>query len=250
LDERSKASEEDLKNRTISEKEFAKTQKDILNQKAKAEADADKKIRDIKRKQFIADKVAALAEIVISTAKNVAENPTLTAFYIGIGAAQGAIVAAQPVPYKKGTKSAKGGLSRVDEEGAEMIIPPGPGRITTLQKGTKVIPAKQTKRYEKVFDAMVDDRFEDYVLKTYITPELQKQKVKFVQSQEKRMADAITKSMVVNNTTNNTTNSSLAPSGTKSEFWLERIAKGGVTVKNIDQISESSYQRSRISHKR
>lgn len=70
-------------------------------QKAAIIADSDNKIREIKRKQAINDKAAALFSIFLNTAKAVTENlknPAL-AIAAGIaGAAQAAAVAARPIP--------------------------------------------------------------------------------------------------------------------------------------------------------
>lgn len=80
----------------------------ILNQSlqrgAISQEQYDKKIRDIKRKEFISNKVAALAQIAISTAVNASAQPELLPFILANGAVQAAVVAAQPIPYAKGTK--------------------------------------------------------------------------------------------------------------------------------------------------
>jgi len=69
----------------------------------------DQQMRAIKRKQAIADRIAAIAQIAINTAVNVAQasNPILAPtipFIIASGAIQTGIVLAQPMPYNKGTK--------------------------------------------------------------------------------------------------------------------------------------------------
>jgi len=67
-------------------------------------------VRKIKRKAMIADKIAALSQIAISTGiniasvQNAASGGLLTAAYITNAAIQSGIVLAQPVPYAKGTK--------------------------------------------------------------------------------------------------------------------------------------------------
>jgi tape measure domain-containing protein len=67
-------------------------------------------VRRIKRKAFIADQIAALSQIAISTAINIAsvQNATslglLTPLYLTNAAIQAGVVLAQPVPYNKGTK--------------------------------------------------------------------------------------------------------------------------------------------------
>jgi hypothetical protein len=65
----------------------------------------DQQLRAIKRKQAIADRINAIANIAIGTAVQVATNPPpLAPFLIAMGAIQTGIVMAQPMPYNKGTK--------------------------------------------------------------------------------------------------------------------------------------------------
>jgi tape measure domain-containing protein len=65
----------------------------------------DQQLRAIKRKQAIADRINAIANIAIGTAVQVATNPPpLAPFLIAMGAIQTGIVLAQPMPYNKGTK--------------------------------------------------------------------------------------------------------------------------------------------------
>jgi tape measure domain-containing protein len=70
----------------------------------------DQQIRAIKRKEAIADRIAAIAQIAINTAiaitnpTNAASALTLTPLYLANAAIQTGIVLAQPLPYNKGTK--------------------------------------------------------------------------------------------------------------------------------------------------
>jgi tape measure domain-containing protein len=65
----------------------------------------DQQLRAIKRKQAVADRINAIAQIAIGTAVQVASNPLpLAPFIISLGAIQTGIVLAQPLPYNKGTK--------------------------------------------------------------------------------------------------------------------------------------------------
>lgn len=75
-----------------------------------SEQEYAKQVRKIKRKEAIADRIAALSQIAISTAVNIAsvQNAAsaglLTGVYLTNAAIQSGIVLAQPVPYNKGTK--------------------------------------------------------------------------------------------------------------------------------------------------
>ena len=70
----------------------------------------DQQMRAIKRKQAIADRIAAIAQIAINTAvaltnpSNISSFGTISPFIIASGAIQTGIVLAQPMPYNKGTK--------------------------------------------------------------------------------------------------------------------------------------------------
>jgi hypothetical protein len=89
-------------------------QAEALNERRKkgeiGEEEYDKAITKIKRKAFLADQIAALSQIAISTAINIAsvQNAAslgaLTPLYLTNAAIQAGIVLAQPVPYNKGTK--------------------------------------------------------------------------------------------------------------------------------------------------
>jgi len=70
----------------------------------------DQQMRAIKRKQAIADRIAAIAQIAINTAvaltnpTNIASFGLISPFIIASAAIQTGIVLAQPLPYNKGTK--------------------------------------------------------------------------------------------------------------------------------------------------
>jgi hypothetical protein len=226
IDEGLKANDDNLAKRRISEEEAVRVEKQLLNDKVKAEEAAAKKEREIKRKQAIADKAAALITIAIQTAINVAKyvppNP-LIALAIALGAAQAAVVASQPIPYKKGTKSAKGGLSRVGEEGEEIMYVP---------HGSKVLPHGKTNRYGEVLDSMFDGRFDEFVNRKYIAPALVKERKRQAES----FAINVARSAQVNPETG-------VPA--LSYFDMEQIRKKGtrLTDDTIDRLADAITRR-------
>lgn len=167
IDEQLKIVDESLEKRRISEKDAEATRNRLLDQRLKAEQDAAKKEREIKRRALIVEKAAALVRIAISTAENIAsaKNPVLIALYAALGAAQAAVVASQPIPYKKGSKDtgAKGHMARVGEEGEEIVYMPS---------HSKVLPSRQTKEYSQLLDAMFDNRVDRFIETRYVTPRL------------------------------------------------------------------------------
>jgi len=257
LDTREQLNDDSLKKKNISEREAANTSKQLEAERVRIKAVSEKKINDIKRKQFNIDKAAALTQIAIDTAQaaaaSLAQYPLpggapILALNLALAAAQAALVASEPNPYKLGTKASKEGLAVVGEEGPEQML---------LPKGTKIIDAKKSKRYADVFDAIHDDRLDDYILKNYkttiidrkppvamreaahddrfedyvprnyITPELKKYKVAYQDEREQSLANNITKSMVINNMTNG-----------KGDFYLERMSKKGMPISNLNDLAD------------
>ena len=113
-----------------------------------------KKIAEIRRRQAIADKAQALFNIAIGTAVKVVQSPLFLApFIIAQGAIQAAVVASKPIPkFAKGSEGTPKGFGIFGEAGREMFITPqgetgiSPNKSTTayFQKGTKIIPNKNT----------------------------------------------------------------------------------------------------------
>lgn len=246
LDKLEEKNKENLDKQRTTERAFANNQKLIEAEKVKTKQDAEKKINDIKRKQFNIDKAAAAVQIAIDTARaaaaSLAELPlpagaALLALNLALGAAQEALVLSQPNPYRKGTKSSKAGLALVDEEGSEAIFSPTSGRLTVLEKGTKVLPAKQTKTYGEVLDAMYDKRFDKYIMQNYVTPALNKQKATFEKTKQQRFADNIKESIVLNG------------SGLTG-YDLELNRRKGFNINNVDEFAQALAYHQRRSYKR
>jgi peroxiredoxin len=225
LDTLGKYNQEQLDKRQISEREFANRQKKLEEEKIKAQEAADKKSREIKRKAAILDKAAAIFQIIIDTARAIAEvSPVvpLMALAAATGAAQTAIVVAQPIPYKKGTKRAKGGLSQVDEEGSEAILRVREGRLTMLDQGDKVLPAHKTVTYGKVLDTMFDGTFDKHYMKKEMAPRLVKQRQLHEKAEKKSFARNISESLVINSQLN-------------TDPIARQLGKG-VNISNLDEL--------------
>jgi len=216
--------EEYLEQRRISEEEAAAQEKALIAEREKIEAAAQKKIREEKRKQAVLDKANALFQIALNTAVALTgpdkiTNPFLIALVLATSALQAAAVAAQPIPYRKGSKDtgAKGHMARVGEEGEEIVYMPG---------GSKVLPAKQTRRYGEVIDAMFDNRLDDYIYKNYITPALVAQNEKKEGARAKNFADNLAKSIIYNQ-----------PGLTASDLEAQR--KRGQYIRNVDELADA-----------
>jgi hypothetical protein len=95
-----------------------------------------------------------------------------------------------------------------------------------LPQGAKVLTAPKTKTYGEALDAMMDNRFDKYVMQKYSAPLLEKQRKQYETKRSTEFAENITKSMVINN----------MGSGL-SDHLLGKIAKG-TPVTNIDQFAK------------
>lgn len=125
-----------------------------------------KKIEDekrrIKQKQARFDRMASIAQIFQNTAMGVTSalamfppNVPLSITIGAIGATQLAQVLVQPIPrYETGTRYSAEGLAIWGEKGPELYhtpsgevgLSPGKASLTSLEKGTKIIPADETRR--------------------------------------------------------------------------------------------------------
>lgn len=225
IDEQLQSNEDRLDQERITEVEAAAVKKELLAKRVAEEEKAAKKVREIKRKQAILDKSAALIEITINTARAVSEalasapppaNYALAAAVGIVGAAEAALVAAQPIPYKKGTKKAKGGLSLVGEEGPELMM---------LPRETKVLDAKKTKTHSEAIDAMYDNNFEGFVLNRYVNPALKKAKKEKQQADNVTFAENISKSFILNNMG-------------LTEKELEKVRRRGNNINNARELAQ------------
>jgi hypothetical protein len=140
-------------------------EKEKLKQKLAGETEAQtiaiqNREKEVKRKQAIADRAAAIASIIQQTAIAIASTGKLlfagiplAVLYAAIGAAQIASVLAQPLPqFWKGTQNSPEGPAIVGEKGSElridpdgkMSLTPQSPTLTYLRSGTKIIPADAT----------------------------------------------------------------------------------------------------------
>lgn len=148
FDEELKSLQELNKNKIISDGKYTQERKKLEKEKADAEIAANKLIAEQKRKQFIFDRIFALSEIAINTAKNAIEQPglfgALVPFWIALGAAQAGVVLAQPIPkFKKGVLDLQGaGTGESDSIHA------------MLSKGESVMTARETKMFMPTLSAI------------------------------------------------------------------------------------------------
>ncbi len=156
-----------LEKNRISEDEAYRQKQALEKKKIDDQKKADAEIRRIRRQQAVLEKIAALFEITIATAVNVAkaENPFLKALALASGLAQGAIVAATPIPsYAKGTKdSGKEGFAQVHKD-----------EVMFLPAKSKVMPVKRVQQYSEAVNSMIDGTFDQFLYKATLNKEVNK----------------------------------------------------------------------------
>lgn len=187
IETRIDANDERARKQIIGEREAQANHEKLVQERKKVNEKADNAERQIKRRQFKNDQFAAVAKVVIANTVNAAEFPALAAFYAAAAIVQLGIILAEPNPYAKGSKNTKPGLSIVGEEGPEFLMMP---------QGAKVVTAQKTKKHAAVIDAIMDDRFDEHIQKTFVEPALQQEKLKDEKKSKKESKKAESKQIV------------------------------------------------------
>lgn len=155
----------------------------IIRQKYEA------KRKEVKRKEFEADKRANITKAIINTAVEIAKvaaTPFLIPIVAAIGAAQVALIASQPVP-----KFEKGGL--VGKPISDGLLSGKPhsagGVLLEAEGGEFIINRKATKNHLPLLEAINDGSISDILNKHYILPSIQDKEAEVMQKSEKRITD-------------------------------------------------------------
>jgi hypothetical protein len=114
------------------------------------------RIRDEKRKAFIADRAAAVSSIIIQTAVAAARvkgqagigGIPISVWIIAQGALSAASVLTQPIPYAKGTKSVPNINGKPNQDSVHALLMPG----------EMVIPKSTAKEYAPILGSIFDKR--------------------------------------------------------------------------------------------
>lgn len=156
-----------LEKNRISEEEAYRQKQRLEQKKVDDQKKADAEIRRLRRQQATLEKIAALFEITIATAINVAKatTPFGKALALASGLTQAGIVAATPIPsYDKGTKdSGREGLAKVHKD-----------EIMFLPSNSKVVPANRVKQYSDAIDSMIDGTFDQFLYRATLNKDVEK----------------------------------------------------------------------------
>lgn len=151
----------------------------------------DRQIREERRKMAIADRAAALAQIVFNTAVAVTDprNSFLIPLILAIAAVQTATVLATPLPqYAKGRQGGKAEFAIVGEKGHELVqerdgsmwVTGNKAHLAYLNEGAKVVPnhefVKQANYYAMKDASRYKPTQSDNMIKDFLKLNLQEQR--------------------------------------------------------------------------
>lgn len=162
-----------------------------LEQGAITQMEFDKKKKDIMRAEAKREKAFSILSITLSTARaimsalaTIPPNPALALLAGVTGAVQLGVAAAAPLPFKDGVIDLKGkGTGTSDSN------------LALLSKGESVMTAKETQKYRPVLEAIRKDKFDEYILKTYVKQIKEKKKDEAMAWDDIRLLSAMNKSI-------------------------------------------------------
>lgn len=182
-----------LEKRLIGAGDFEKEQNRIKEQRIVSEKKIQTEIIKLKKQEDIANRAKALFEIAINTAVGISRllGQPFASFLIPLtavlGAAQVAAVLATPLPkYQKGTKYLERGKN-----------PSGVDTIPIMaNEGERIIPTQRNLKYWEVYNALDENRWNEFVENKYIYPALKNQISQHRLQENKTFAENISQSIM------------------------------------------------------
>lgn len=204
----------------IGEKVYQERLQKLTQQKLANEKKVQAEINKEKRKQAEAERAYKLFEIAINTASAILKITSQTGIFappfiaatVALAALQAAAVLSAPLPkYEKGTKRKKdSGLAIVGERGEEVV---------NLPAGSQVLHNRGYKKHREAINAMMDNKFEEFVYSRYVVPEMRRMK------EESKAAKMQYEREVY------------LTAGGIDEYGMRRVAKEGMRISNAEEIA-------------
>lgn len=220
LDREIEALNKQREGKYIGEREYNERLKKLQEQKLASEKKIQAEINKEKRKQAETERALKIFEIAINTASAILKitsqtgifAPPFVAAAIALGALQTAAVLSAPLPkFEKGTKGKKdSGLAIVGERGEEVV---------NLPKGSQVLHNRGYRKHREAINAMMDNRFEEYVYTKFVMPEIKKIREQSVQAKQQQKEIYLTSTGI-------------------DEYGMRRVAKDGIRIANASEIAE------------
>lgn len=180
--------DDQLKRKVITQEEYDK-------RKAELDKKAYNEERDLKIKAFNANKQASEVNTIINTAQAIVKaladvpypyNIAISALMAAQGAAQLAVIEAQPTP-----KFEKGGKVKGERHYAG-------GTLIEAEKDEWIIKRDESIKHDKLLNAINSGKGEDYIYNQFVVPALKQQLKKVAEQKDKSFADNLSKSMMFN----------------------------------------------------
>lgn len=209
--------------RLIGAGDFEKEQNRIKQQRIQSEKKIQDEIKKLQRQEDIANRLRAVFEITINTAIGISRliGKTGAAFLIPaaalLGAAQIAAVLATPLPkYAKGTKYLKRDGNPIGEDTIPIMA----------NEGERIIPTKQNLKYWKIYEALDENNWNQFVQRNYIAPALKSQLNEYKKQESNSFAENVSRSLIFNHDL-------LA---TKIGAEIEWRNRNGIKIKGMDDL--------------
>lgn len=209
--------------RLIGAGDFEKEQNRIKQQRIQSEKKIQDEIKKLQRQEDIANRLRAVFEITINTAIGISRliGKTGAAFLIPaaalLGAAQIAAVLATPLPkYAKGTKYLKRDGNPIGEDTIPIMA----------NEGERIIPTKQNLKYWKIYEALDENKWNQFVHRNYIAPALRNQLNEYKKQESNSFAENVSRSLIFNHDL-------LA---TKIGAEIEWRNRNGIKIKGMDDL--------------
>ena len=204
----------------ITDREYQRRSIELTEQRTAAEKKAANEQKKLQAESARLSRELAIFEIILNTAKGIIAalgstppNPFLAAAIGVTGALELAVATNTPIPkFYKGTKSVEG------REGIDQV----PAMLT---KGERVVTVEKNRKNWEVYEALDENKFDQYVYRNYIVPALQDYQRKQEAATAKRNNEEIGKIIYANF------------AGLTSEE-ADRIRRKGVTINNLGELKE------------
>ena len=215
--------DEQLQKRLISQANYEAQSAALKNKRAESEKAINEKINALKKRQDALQKAQAIFSIGVDTAKAIQAQLALTplpagAFFVSLIAASGlaqlgAVLAQKPPQYAEGVDWVPLGKNR-------------PGRDTIpalLDEGERVVSRRKNLRHWDLYQAIDEDRLDQYVFQRYTLPTLLAEKARGGE-----VGRALGQLL---------TGPAASPGGLDVRD-LRRALKGGVPITNLDELAD------------
>ena len=209
--------------RLIGAGDFEKEQNKIKEQRIASEKKIQSEINKLKRQEDLANRARSIFDITINTAvaiSKILDKPFLIALVALAGAAQLATVLSTPLPkYAKGTKYLQRGNN-----------PLGVDTIPILaNEGERIISSEQNKKHWSIYEALDENKWNQFVQRNYIAPALNKQLQEYKKNESESFAENVSRSLIFNHDL-------LA---TKIGAEIEWRNRNGIKVKGMNELIDA-----------